>query len=199
MLWSSTDIRHGLQKGTISIDGMVDGSMQPASVDFHLSDSHLMVWKADPTRAHDPEVIDPFADNTGRMVKVPFTHYDDVGWAVRLLPHQFALASTSERVRFGERVAGRLEGKSSLARLGLMPHAAAGFFDPGFEGWPTLELVNLTPLAILLRPGMAIAQMSFFSMVSAPEHLYGETGSKYQQQSAEPQPSLYHLNTTGAP
>ena len=180
--------------------------MQPASVDLHLSDKPLKIWEFFSDKPlkiwefDDAQTIDPFEDNSHRMIEVPFKASPvDGKRMVRLEPGQFALAATSERVRFGPKVAGRLEGKSSLARLGFMPHAAAGFFDPGFEGWPTLELVNFAPMPIILRPGMPIAQMSFFAMVSIPQKLYGEDGSKYQQQSAEPQPSLYHLNETGAP
>lgn len=189
MLWSSTNIQWGLQHGDISINPLRDGAIQPASVDLHLSDRPILVWEY-----NSGTPIDPMDDNSEAMVSRPL---EDGQWLLR--PGEFALASTIERIEIGATVAGRMEGKSSLARLGLVPHAAAGFFDPGFVGWPTLELVNFVPRAIILRPGMPIAQMSFIGMLSKPEHLYGEAlGSKYQAQSADPQPSLYHRNTTGA-
>ncbi len=193
MILSDRDIRKAIARSEIGIDGLRDGAIQPASVDLHLSEHPLLVWRYDSGLP-----IDPTRDNSTAMVEAE----RQPDGSMVLLPFQFALGSTSESVSIGSGYAGRLEGKSSLARLGLIPHAAAGFFDPGFRGWPTLEFVNFAPRAIILRPGMPIAQMSFIHMASSPSQLYGGEGrsSKYQDQGAAPQPSKYHLNDMeGAP
>ena len=98
--------------------------------------------------------------------------------------HQFLLATTLERVKIPNNVCARIEGKSSLGRLGLCVHVTAGYIDPGFEGNITLELFNCAPLPIVLTPGMKIAQISFHSMDEPAERPYGhpDLGSKYQGQ-----------------
>lgn len=205
MLYSDSDIRKALADGLFEIDGMVEGSLQPASVDFHLSGRPLKVWAHsgmvdleegmggtyDKRRYSAPIV--PWIDQTDEMSTVAFHEHPRFGMCVPLAPGQFALASTAERVRIGSIVAGRLEGKSSLARLGLVIHTTAGFFDPGFEGYPTLELVNLSPRPMLLRPGMPIAQMSFFELWTPCERPYAVKGH-YAGQGADPEPSHYFEN-----
>jgi dCTP deaminase len=112
-----------------------------------------------------------------------------------LHPGEFVLGSTYERVALGVDVVGRLDGKSSLGRLGLLIHSTAGFIDPGFDGHITLELSNVASLPITLYPGMRIGQISFLAMTTAADHPYGTgvLGSKYQGQRG-PTPSRYHEN-----
>ena len=112
-----------------------------------------------------------------------------------LHPGEFVLGSTYEVVTLPNDVAARLEGKSSLGRLGLLTHSTAGFIDPGFSGHVTLELANVANLPILLRPGMKIGQVCFFRMTSEAEHPYGSSvyGSRYQGQRG-PTPSRSHAN-----
>ena len=112
-----------------------------------------------------------------------------------LHPGEFALASTYEMVTLGDDVAARLEGKSSLGRLGLLTHSTAGFIDPGFSGHVTLELSNVATLPIRLWPGMKIGQLCFFVLTSPVEHPYGSArhGSRYQDQRG-PTPSRSHVD-----
>ena len=112
-----------------------------------------------------------------------------------LHPGEFVLASTYETVTLGPAVAARLEGKSSLGRLGLLTHSTAGFIDPGFSGHVTLELSNMATLPVKLWPGMKIGQLCFFQLTSPAEHPYGSVqyGSRYQGQRG-PTPSRSHLN-----
>lgn len=188
MLYSDSDIRKALADGLFEIDGMVEGSLQPASVDFHLSDRPFKHW------GNQGDAITPWIDQSAEMVEQhPGTRWDEGDGLFVLDRGEFALASTVERVRIGNIVAGRLEGKSSLARLGLVIHTTAGFFDPGFEGYPTLELVNLSPRPMLLRPGMPIAQMSFFELKSLCVNPYDVKGH-YTGQGADPEPSHYFEN-----
>lgn len=112
-----------------------------------------------------------------------------------LPPYGFALGATVERVSLPVDVAARFEGKSSIGRLGLLPHVAAGFIDPGFSGWITLELHNVTPCPIVLLPGMKIGQLCFFQLSSPVDIAYGHAGigSRYQGQRG-PTTSRYFLN-----
>lgn len=112
-----------------------------------------------------------------------------------LHPGEFVLGSTYEVVTLPNDIAARLEGKSSLGRLGLLTHSTAGFIDPGFSGHVTLELANVATLPILLYPGMKIGQVCFFRMTSEAEHPYGSSvyGSRYHGQRG-PTPSRSHLN-----
>lgn len=186
MLLSDKDILQEIRWHGLQIDRLSDGAIGPASIDLILS-NHF--HRFSDTNMLDP--IDPKQDNSmdGREEFIK-----DGGFFL-LQPGGFALASTRERFVFPSHLGGRLEGKSSLGRLGLMTHVTAGFFDPGFEGWPTLELVNLRKRSIRLYPGMPIAQMSIFSMVSATETPYGsKKNSKYAGQGEKPAPSMYHLN-----
>jgi dCTP deaminase len=112
-----------------------------------------------------------------------------------LHPGEFVLGSTRERLALPDDVVARIEGKSSLGRLGLLIHSTAGFIDPGFDGHITLELANVASLPITLYPGMKIGQISFMRMTTAADHPYGSgaTGSKYQGQRG-PTPSRYFEN-----
>lgn len=195
MLYADVDIERAIRRGDIAIEGMVDGSLQPASVDFHLSDQPFKVFldrKYPEFDVDKPLVpIVPWVDQGYQYTDMPLIDDGSHEPYFMLAPGQFALASTVERVKIGHHCAGRLEGKSSLARLGLLIHTTAGFFDPGFQGYCTLELVNLAPQPLLLRPGMPIGQMSFFETISKVRDPYS---GKYQNQGEAPEPSHYDKN-----
>lgn len=205
-LWSDQDIADGIETGQIEIDPYDPDHLQPASIDLRLSDEDMLVWSRTtvtndgidtPRFGHDDRyTIVPWMDQAFKMrpmKRVPMLPSGVLVWS--LPPQGFALAATVERVGLDPTVAGRLEGKSSLARLGLMVHVTAGFFDPGFRGYPTLELFNATRHPIVLRAGMPIAQMSFFDLHTRSRAPYGfATGSKYQDQGGAPQPSRYYRN-----
>lgn len=174
VLLSDRDIRAELESGRVVLDPYEPAMIQPSSIDvrldrfFRLFDNHKYPF------------IDPAADQPDltRLVEVegsePFV----------LHPGEFVLGSTYEAVTLPDDVAARLEGKSSLGRLGLLTHSTAGFIDPGFSGHVTLELSNVATLPILLWPGMKIGQLCFFRLSSASEFPYGSEryGSRYQGQ-----------------
>ena len=174
MLLSDRDIRAELASGRVGLDPLDPAMVQPASVDvrldrfFRLFDNHRY--------AH----IDPRQkqDELTRLVEV------DPDEAFILHPGEFVLGSTYEQVTLPDDLAARLEGKSSLGRLGLLTHSTAGFIDPGFSGHVTLELSNVATLPITLWPGMKIGQLCFFRLSSAAQSPYG-TGAnqnRYQGQ-----------------
>lgn len=185
MLLSDRDIHAGLDSGRIGLDPLDRGMVQPASVDVRM-DRFFRVFEN-----HRYPTIDPAQEQAEltRMIEVapdePFV----------LHPGEFVLASTHEVVTLGVDVAARLEGKSSLGRLGLLTHSTAGFIDPGFSGHVTLELSNVATLPIKLWPGMKIGQLCFFQLSSPVEAPYGSGtyGSRYQNQRG-PTPSRSHLN-----
>nr|WP_241254051.1 MULTISPECIES: dCTP deaminase [Micrococcus] len=171
---SDRDIRAELASGRVGLDPLDPAMVQPASVDvrldrfFRLFDNHRY--------AH----IDPRQeqDELTRLVEV------DPDEAFILHPGEFVLGSTYEQVTLPDDLAARLEGKSSLGRLGLLTHSTAGFIDPGFSGHVTLELSNVATLPITLWPGMKIGQLCFFRLSSAAQSPYG-TGAnqnRYQGQ-----------------
>ncbi|HWV75731.1 MAG TPA: dCTP deaminase [Isoptericola sp.] len=174
MLLSDRDIRAELDAGRVVLDPYDPSMLQPSSIDvrldryFRLFDNHKYPF-IDPSQ-EQPELT--------RLVEVapdePFV----------LHPGEFVLGSTFESVTLPDDVAARLEGKSSLGRLGLLTHSTAGFIDPGFSGHVTLELSNVATLPITLWPGMKIGQMCFFRLSSPAEHPYGSDayGSRYQGQ-----------------
>ena len=174
MLLSDRDIRSQLDAGRVRLDPFDANLIQPSSIDvrldryFRLFDNHLYPH------------IDPAVDQPDltRLVEV------DPDDAFILHPHEFVLASTLEAVTLPDDIAARVEGKSSLGRLGLLTHATAGFVDPGFTGHVTLELSNVATLPIKLWPGMKIGQLCFFQLSSPAEFPYGsgERGSHYQGQ-----------------
>lgn len=174
MLLSDRDITAQIDAGAISIDPFDQAMVQPSSVDvrldryFRLFDNHKYPF-IDPAE-EQPELT--------RFVEV------DADEAFVLHPGEFVLASTYELVTLPDDVAARVEGKSSLGRLGLLTHATAGFVDPGFSGHVTLELSNVATLPIKLWPGMKIGQLCFFQLSSPAEHPYGSSqrGSHYQNQ-----------------
>jgi dCTP deaminase len=171
VLLSDRDIRAELESGRVVLEPYDPQMIQPSSVDvridrlFRLFDNHKY------------SVIDPAQEQPEltRLIEV------ERGEAFVLHPGEFVLASTYEVVTLPDDVAARLEGKSSLGRLGLITHSTAGFIDPGFSGHVTLELANVATLPIKLWPGMKIGQLCFFRLSSPAEHPYGSEryGSRY--------------------
>src|SRR5438477_9127755 len=185
MILSDRTIREELAAGRIVIDPVDDGDIQPSSVDLHL-DRYFRVFLN-----HTMRVIDVKEDQEELTELVEIGEED----SFVLHPGEFVLGSTSERVTLPDDLVARLEGKSSLGRLGLLIHSTAGFVDAGWDGHLTLELSNVANLPIALYPGMKIGQISFLRMTTAADHPYGSdvTGSKYQGQRG-PTPSRYYLN-----
>jgi dCTP deaminase len=182
---SDRSIRERLEEGGILIEPFDEKAVQPSSVDLRV-DRYFRVFRNDTTPYIDPK--EPQEDLT-ELVEV-----DDEG-AFILHPGEFVLGSTLERVALGHDLVARLEGKSSLGRLGLLIHSTAGFVDAGWDGHLTLELSNVANLPIAIYPGMKIGQISFLQMTSEAETPYGSesTGSKYKGQKG-PTPSRYYLN-----
>ena len=185
MVLSDTSIREQLESGGIVIDPLGDGALQPSSVDLRV-DRFFRVFRNDTTPYIDPK--QPQEDLT-ELVEVA----ED--GAFILHPGEFVLGSTLERVSLGNDLVARLEGKSSLGRLGLLIHSTAGFVDSGWDGHLTLELSNVANLPIAIYPGMKIGQISFVQLSEPAETPYGtgEIGSKYQGQRG-PTPSKYWQN-----
>ena len=185
MVLSDRTISRLLAEGRIAIDPYDSGLLQPSSVDVRV-DRYFRVFHN--ARYRYIDVREPQEDLT-EMVEVgderPFI----------LHPGEFVLASTLERVRLPDDLVARLEGKSSLGRLGLLIHSTAGFIDPGWDGHVTLELANVANLPITVYPGMKIGQLSFVQLTEPAEHPYGSDGlgSKYQGQRG-PTPSKYWQN-----
>ncbi|AXK45977.1 dCTP deaminase [Brachybacterium saurashtrense] len=167
VLLSDHDIRAEIESGRVRLEPFDEAMIQPASVDvridrfFRLFDNHKHAMI-------DPSVEQP--DLTREVAVGPDEPY-------MLHPGEFVLASTYEQITLPEDVAARLEGKSSLGRLGLLTHSTAGFIDPGFRGHITLELSNMATLPVALWPGMKIGQLCFFRLSSAAENPYGSAGN----------------------
>jgi dCTP deaminase len=185
MVLSDQSIREQLESGGIVIEPLQEGAIQPSSVDLRV-DRLFRVFRNDTTPYIDPK--QPQEDLT-ELVEVA----ED--GAFILHPGEFVLGSTLERVALGTDLVARLEGKSSLGRLGLLIHSTAGFVDAGWDGHLTLELSNVANLPIAIYPGMKIGQISFLRMTGDAALPYGseQTRSKYQGQRG-PTPSRYYLN-----
>ena len=185
MVLSDRSIREELQAKRIVIDPLGDRCIQPSSVDLHV-DRYFRLF-----RNHSMRVIDVREDleDLTELVELP------EGDPLILHPGEFVLGSTLERVTLPDDLVARLEGKSSLGRLGLLIHSTAGFVDAGWDGHLTLELSNVANLPITVYAGMKIGQISFLRMTTPAEHPYGSTGlgSKYQGQRG-PTPSRYFEN-----
>ena len=171
MLLSDKDIRAEIESGRVVIDPYDPAMIQPSSIDVRL-DRYFRVFENHKYPHIDPSVEQP---DLTRLVE------PDGDEPFILHPGEFALASTYEVVTLPDDLASRLEGKSSLGRLGLLTHSTAGFIDPGFSGHVTLELSNVATLPIKLYPGMKIGQLCVFRLSSPAEHPYGsaEYGSRY--------------------
>lgn len=186
MILSDGSIRRRLEAGDLVIEPLDEQQIQPASVDVRLGNEFLIF------DSHAQAVIDPF-DVPADLVR---SVKPDEGTAFVLHPGEFMLGTTAEAIALPNDLVARVEGKSSLGRLGLLIHATAGFVDPG---WPlgeiTLELSNVARLPIRLWPGMKIGQLSFHTLDAPAERPYGHPalGSKYVGQRG-PVASQYHLN-----
>jgi dCTP deaminase len=185
VLLSDRDLKAEIDAGRVGVEPYAEAMIQPSSIDvrldrwFRVFENHKYphidpsIEQPDLTRLIEPDGDDPFI----------------------LHPGEFVLGSTFEVVTLPDDIAGRLEGKSSLGRLGLLTHSTAGFIDPGFSGHVTLELSNVANLPIMLYPGMKIGQLCLFRLSSAAEHPYGSEkyGSRYQGQRG-PTPSRSYAN-----
>jgi dCTP deaminase len=174
MLLSDRDIHDQIKNNRVVLDPFDAGMIQPSSVDVRL-DRYFRVFEN-----HRYPHIDP-AEEQPELTRLVEPAADE---PFILHPGEFVLASTYEAVTLPDDIAARLEGKSSLGRLGLLTHSTAGFIDPGFTGHVTLELSNVATLPIKLWPGMKIGQLCFFQLSSPSEHPYGSAkhGSRYQNQ-----------------
>ena len=186
MVLSDRSIRESLDSGHIIVDPLGEGCIQPASVDIRI-DRHIRVFLA----PEEYSVVDVRTNLDGitRPDEIP----DPAPYVLE--PGEFILANTIENVELPADVVARLEGKSSLGRLGLMVHATAGYVDPGFKGQLTLEISNVARARISIFYGMKIGQISFLRLTTPAENPYGSgtLGSKYQGQLG-PTPSRLHLD-----
>jgi dCTP deaminase len=189
MVLSDRTIKEEISRGRIVIEPLDLSCIQPASIDVHL-DKKLRVFR---TWRH-PYYIDvkQNLDDLTELIEI------DKEKPFFLQPGEFVLGSTQECITLPDDIVGRLEGKSSLGRIGLLIHSTAGYVDPGWHGHLTLELSNVAKLPMTLYYGMKIGQVSFIRLTSAAENVYGaETlGSKYQGQT-EPTPSRYYQDFEG--
>lgn len=188
MVLSDHTISEEIAAGRIVIDPFEPSFVQPSSVDLRLGgDFRVFEYSQHP-------YIDPLAQGTDYTKHVTV----DETTPFVLHPGEFALGTTLERVALPDNVVGRLEGKSTLGRLGLMIHSTAGYVDPGWDGYLTLELANVANLPILLYPGMRIGQISFTYMTTPVDVPYGspKLGSHYQGQVGATPSSLLHREET---
>ena len=185
VILSDRTIREEVASGRIIIEPFEDSAVQPSSVDLRL-DRYFRVF-----RNHTLSHID-VKQNLEELTELVEASDED---PFILHPGEFVLGSTAERVAIPADLVGRIEGKSSLGRLGLLIHTTAGFVDAGWDGQLTLEFSNVASLPITLYPGMKIGQISFIRMTTEADNPYGTTklGSKYQGQKG-PRPSRYWEN-----
>ena len=174
MLLSDCDIRAEIDAGRVKVEPFDGAMIQPSSVDVRL-DRFFRVFEN-----HKYSVIDPSIEQPDLTREVAVEANEEF----ILHPGEFVLASTYEIITLPDDIAGRLEGKSSLGRLGLLTHSTAGFIDPGFSGHITLELSNVANLPVKLFPGMKIGQLCLIKLSSPAENPYGSAlyGSRYQGQ-----------------
>jgi len=174
VLLSDRDIKAVIGSGRVRLEPYDEAMVQPSSIDVRL-DKYFRLFDN-----HKYPFIDPAEDQPEltRLIEV------ERGEPFILHPGEFVLGSTFEVVTLPDDLAARLEGKSSLGRLGLLTHSTAGFIDPGFSGHVTLELSNVATLPIKLWPGMKVGQLCFFGLSSPTENPYGSAkhGSRYQGQ-----------------
>jgi dCTP deaminase len=185
VILSDRTIKEEIAAKRVIIDPFDERAIQPSSVDLRI-DRFFRVF-----RNHTMGHID-VRQNLEELTELVEVRPDDV---FMLHPGEFVLGSTLERVAVPDDVVARIDGKSSLGRLGLIIHSTAGFIDPGFDGHITLELTNIATLPITLYPWMKVGQVSFMQMTTAADHPYGSgaMGSKYQGQRG-PTPSRYFEN-----
>ena len=190
MVLSDRSLREAIASGRLRIDPFDDAAVQPSSIDLRLG-SVMRVFLN-----HTDTHIDPRVDQQELTEKVVISSDEPFV----LHPGEFVLGGTREHVSMADDLVGRIEGKSSLGRLGLMVHSTAGYVDPGFRGKFTLELANIATLPILLWPEMKIGQLSVMELTTPAERPYGSPGlgSKYQGQK-ESTPSRAHLGFADVP
>ena len=183
MVLSDRTIKIEMAAGRIVVEPFDPDDIQPSSVDLHLGNDFQVF------RNSRYPYIDPSREQSGLTEGVTVSREEPFV----LHPGEFALGTTTERIVLPDDIVGRLEGKSSLGRLGLLIHSTAGYVDPGWEGRLTLELSNVANLPILLSPGMKIGQISFSRMTTPVDRPYGhpDLGSRYQGQSVAT-PSRMH-------
>jgi dCTP deaminase len=185
MVLSDATIARYLAEGRIEIDPYDEGLLQPSSVDVRV-DRFFRVFHNNRYPYIDVKAAQ---EDLTELVELEEEH------PFVLHPGEFVLGSTFERIRLSDDLVARLDGKSSLGRLGLLIHSTAGFIDPGWDGHVTLELSNVANLPITIYPGMKIGQISFMQMTEPAATPYGasEIGSKYKGQKG-PTPSRYYKN-----
>lgn len=189
MMLSDRSLKEALAQGRIGVEPLGDNAIQPSSIDLRLAPQFRIF------RNHTRAFIDVREDMSDLTEMVEIS--DDESFVLH--PGEFVLGSTLERVRVPDDLVARIEGKSSLGRLGLLIHSTAGFVDAGWDGQLTLELSNVASLPIRLYPSMKIGQMSFMQMTTAADNPYGSdaVGSKYQGQQG-PVASRYSENFGGS-
>ena len=187
VILSDRTLREQLAAGRIVIDPLDESLIQPSSIDVRISNLFRVF------RNHTRGVIDVKQDMVDLTELIEIPEGSDEPFILH--PGEFVLGSTLERIAVPDDLVGRVEGKSSLGRLGLLIHSTAGFIDAGFDGHITLELANVASLPITLYPGMKIGQVSFMQMTTPADRPYGSgaKGSKYQGQRG-PTPSRYFEN-----
>ena len=187
VILSDRTLREQLAAGRIVLDPFDESLIQPSSVDVRISNLFRVF------RNHTRGVIDVKLDMVDLTELIEIPEGSDEPFILH--PGEFVLGSTLERIGVPDDLVGRVEGKSSLGRLGLLIHSTAGFIDAGFDGHITLELANVASLPITLYPGMKIGQVSFMQMTTPADKPYGSgaSGSKYQGQRG-PTPSRYFEN-----
>jgi dCTP deaminase len=188
MVLSDRTIKEELARGRIVVDPLDQSDIQPASVDLRL-DRKILVF----SNSRRPYVdVKKGLDDLTEIVEISDEH------PFILHPGEFVLGSTLENIELPDDLVARLEGKSSLGRIGLVIHSTAGFVDPGWKGHLTLELSNLSRLPITLYFGMKIGQISYLRLTTPADRLYGseELGSKYQGQT-EPTASRFSREFSG--
>lgn len=185
MVLSDRSIHEAVSDGRVGIEPFDAALVQPSSIDLRVG-KYFRVF-----RNNRRPYID-VRENPEGLTELMEAGEND---PFVLHPGEFVLGATFERVTVGNDLVARLEGKSSLGRLGLLIHSTAGFIDPGFTGHITLELSNVANLPITIYPEMKIGQISFLQMTTPADNPYGSgsLGSKYQGQ-VEPTESRYHLN-----
>ena len=182
MILSDRSINEAIASGRLGIDPFDPKLVQPSSIDVRL-DSKFLVFRN--TKRAFIDVKQP-ADDLMELIEVGPDE------PMFLHPHEFVLGSTIERVTMPDDLVGRLEGRSSLGRLGVVIHSTAGYLDPAFEGHVTLEISNLANLPVALYPGMRIGQISFSLMTTPADRPYGAArGSKYSGQQLPTASRLY--------
>jgi dCTP deaminase len=190
MVLSDRTIKEELAKGRIVIDPLDPQDIQPASVDLHLDRKILVFSNSRMPYIDVKQGLEDLTESIEIQDKAPFI----------LHPGEFVLGSTLENIELPGDLVARLEGKSSLGRIGLVIHSTAGFVDPGWKGHLTLELSNLARLPITLYLGMKIGQISYLRLTTEADRLYGskELGSKYQGQT-EPTASRFYQDFQRTP